>query len=282
MNARWTPTEEYREDAIAEAAAGNLHDLLDRPGTAPITGQPLPILWHWLAFTPRARQSEISPDGHPVTGRFLPPAAGRRRMYAGGTVSVSGNVAIGAPLQRRSLVTDVTEKSGRSGDLLFVTVEHEIASEGGSISDRNDIVYRDATGSARMAESTQVDTDWTWGRSVVIDPVVLFRMSALTYNAHRIHYDRDYARGVEGYPGLVVHGPLQALLLADLADRTYPDRQVASFTFRSTAPAFDENPLELRGRMDEETGMLDLAVFTRGGVQSMRASAVLATPCALP
>ena len=277
MSASWTPTTEHRSDRVTQEAARSLHDLLDRPGAAPTARDRLPLLWHWLAFTPQARQSELGPDGHPHTGEFLPPTAGRRRMYAGGHVSVTGDVHIDERLQRTSAVTDVREKQGKSGPLLFVTVDNEIAAPGGAILDRNDIVYREPEPQASPVASVHSlnDADWTWGRTVPIDPVLLFRISALTYNAHRIHYDREYAKTVEGYPGLVVHGPLQAILLADLADRTFPQRPVTSFAFRSTAPAFDDSPLEIRGRRNTETGDLELAVFTRTGERTMSAQAVL-------
>ena len=279
MSAEWSPTAEYRDDKVTATAAGSLHDLLERPDARPIAGDRLPILWHWLAFTPQARQSDIGKGGHPITGGFLPPTAGRRRMYAGGKASMTDEVLIGEPLQRRSVVADVAEKQGTSGPLLFVTVDHEISAAGGVILDRNDIVYRDPqpTSTAAPAAQSLNDDEWTAGRTVTIDPVVLFRFSALTYNAHRIHYDRDYATREEGYPGLVVHGPLQAILLADLAQRMFPDRVVASCAFRSNAPAFDNSPLELRARSSADGTELELAVFTGSGTQSMSARATLAS-----
>lgn len=278
MSTEWAPTTEHRSDRVTGAAARSLHDLLDRSGAAPKDGDRLPVLWHWLAFTPQARQSEIGRDGHPTTGGFLPPAAGRRRMYAGGNITVAGAVCINETLIRTSSVSHVEEKQGRSGTLLFVTVDHEVSATGGTISDRNDLVYKDPQPSspAIPAGPSLNDADWTQGRTVPIDPVVLFRFSALTYNGHRIHYDRDYATREEGYPGLVVHGPLQAILLADLAHRMFPERVVASFAFRSNAPAFDDNALELRGRSNAGATELELAVFTGNGTQSMSARATLA------
>jgi 3-methylfumaryl-CoA hydratase len=259
----WRPSTETRQDVVTPAAARALHDLLDRDGPAPQDGDPLPILWHWLAFLPRARQSDIDEDGHPRTGGFLPPTAGRRRMYAGGRVIVTGTPTIGAPLTRTSHVADVMRKQGSSGELLFVAVDHHIAADGGTIDDRNDLVYRDpSSGSGARSQDADIDADVVWGRDVAIDPTVLFRFSALTYNAHRIHYDRDYATSVEAYPGLVVHGPLQAVLLADAAARAFPDRAVTRFAFRSTAPAFDSHPLHLRVRHGAET--IDLTAYSDG------------------
>jgi 3-methylfumaryl-CoA hydratase len=261
----WQPTTEIREDVVTAAAARALHDLLDRDGPAPQDGDPLPILWHWLAFLPRARQTDIGEDGHPGTGDSLPPTAGRKRMYAGGRVTVTGTPTVGVPLTRSSRVADVTRKTGRTGELLFVAVDHHIAADGGTIDDRNDLVYRDpSSGSGARSRDADIDADAIWGRDVAIDPTLLFRFSALTYNAHRIHYDRDYATSVEAYPGLVVHGPLQAVLLADAAARALPGRAVTRFAFRSTAPAFDSHPLHLRVRHGQQGETIELAAYSDG------------------
>ncbi|MFK0003044.1 MaoC family dehydratase N-terminal domain-containing protein [Paenarthrobacter sp. NPDC090520] len=283
VTGEWMPSMVERRDTVSVAAATALHDLLDTGGTPPRLGDRLPMLWHWLAFLPQARQSDLGPDGHPVTGSFLPPTDGRQRMYAGGHVTVTKPPRIGDPLTRKSTVTDVQHKSGRSGELMFVTVEHTITSPTGELGDRNDIVYKSpapartptnaGTSSPRPA-ADETDTAWEWDRSVDIEPALLFRFSALTYNAHRIHYDRDYAVNAEGYPGLVVHGPLQAILLADALTLVLPNHRPTSFTFRSTAPAFDNCPLELRYRSTNEPGVAELAAFSNGK-QTMTATAVL-------
>ena len=267
---------EVRRDTVTVAAATALHDLLDTGGNTPKLGDPLPLLWHWLAFRPQARQSEIGPDGHPVPGAFLPPTGGRQRMYAGGHVTLTKALRIGDPLIRKSVVTEVKHKTGRSGDLMFVTVDHVIASARGEVSDRNDIVYKDPAPPAatRVAGVVDNDSEWEWGRTVTIDSTFLFRFSALTYNAHRIHYDRDYAVKIEGYPGLVVHGPLQAVLLADAVDLAVPGMHPSSFDFRSTAPAFDNAPLELRFRRVGSSDTVELGAFSNG-TQTMAATAVL-------
>lgn len=278
MGANWEPTIERASDRVTAGAARSLHDLLDHRGPAPADGDRLPILWHWLAFTPEARQSDLGQDGHPATGGFLPPTSGRQRMYGGGKVAVTGEVRVGEPLQRASTVTGVVEKQGKSGSLLFVTVDHEISAPEGAIHDRNDVVYKDPQPGkpANAISPTLDDAEWEWGRTVPVDPVMLFRFSALTYNAHRIHYDRPYAREVEGYPGLVVHGTLQAILLADLVHRTFADRAITSVAFRSTAPAFDDGPLELRARRQPDNAALELAVFAGAGRRTMSATATLA------
>jgi 3-methylfumaryl-CoA hydratase len=278
MRAEWIPTVEHARDQVGAGAARDLHDLLDRPGSPPTVGGALPILWHWVAFTPQARQADIGQDGHPMNGRLLPPTSGRRRMYAGGKVSVTGDVHVDEPLDRTSVVSEVAEKQGKSGPLMFVTVDHEVSAQQGTIFDRNDLVYKEPKqeNATNTAHLLLVDREWAWGRTAPIDPVILFRFSALTYNSHRIHYDRTYATDVEGYPGLVVHGPLQAILLADLVHRTFADRAITSFTFRSNAPAFDDGPLELRARHHPESDTLELAAFTNEGKQTMSANATLA------
>jgi 3-methylfumaryl-CoA hydratase len=199
-------------------------------------------------------------------------------MYAGGKVSVVGDVYVDEPLYRTSVVSEVAEKQGKSGTLIFVTVDHEVSTSQGTILDRNDVVYKEPKqeNATNTAHHLLVDREWVWGRTAPVDPVILFRFSALTYNAHRIHYDRTYATDIEGYPGLVVHGPLQAILLADLAHRTFADRAITSFAFRSNAPAFDDSPLELRGRHGLDSATLELAAFTADGKQTMSATATLA------
>lgn len=273
----WVPSTAERRDTVTVAAATAMHELLDTGGNAPQLGDPLPLLWHWLAFLPQARQSEIGPDGHPVTGTFLPPTGGRQRMYAGGHVSMTKALRIGDPLVRKSMVTGIEHKTGRSGDLIFVTVEHVITSARGEVSDRNDIVYKDPGPplATRADGGVNDGSEWEGGRTVAIDSTLLFRFSALTYNAHRIHYDRDYATKSEGYPGLVVHGPLQAVLLADAASGAAPGMRLSSFNFRSTAPAFDNAPLELGFRRSGSSDAVELAAFSNGK-QTMTATAVLA------
>lgn len=197
-------------------------------------------------------------------------------MYAGGHVAMTKALRIGDPLFRKSMVTEVKHKTGRSGDLMFVTVDHVITSARGEVRDRNDIVYKDPAPqvATRIAGLIDKDSEWEWGRTVAIDSTLLFRFSALTYNAHRIHYDRDYAVKTEGYPGLVVHGPLQAVLLADALDLAVPNMRPSSFTFRSTAPAFDNAPLELRFRSTGKPDAVELAAFSNGK-QTTTATAVI-------
>lgn len=275
-NSTWQPSRQVSQDQVSPVAARALHDLLNMDRPAPQPGDPLPPLWHWLAFLPQARQDELGPDGHPRTGTFLPPAGERKRMYAGGQITRSGLVRVGQPLTRTSVVSDCRVKQGRSGELLFVTVDHVLRGEEGQIAERQDIVYRLPDASTSPAPATMEPTEqWLSVKDVSIDPTLLFRFSALTYNAHRIHYDRDYATRVEGYPGLVVHGPMQAVMLAALAEDSEPGRTLHAFSFRSIAPAFDHAPLQLRLRSGSDIQTLELAAFSEGR-QTMQASAQFA------
>ncbi|MDT7802331.1 MAG: 3-methylfumaryl-CoA hydratase [Actinomycetota bacterium] len=208
----------------------------------------LPLLWHWLYLLDRPAQADLGPDGHPVRGGVLaPPGPGRRRMWAGGRVRTTGALRCGEPATRHSEVLSTTEKHGRSGALTFVVVSHRVRQRGEVVVDeRQDVVYREATSrvSAPSEDGPVVPpADGEWALDVT--PTLLFRFSALTYNAHRIHYDRDYSRDVEGYPGLLTHGPLQALAMAEAA-RAQGAGGELDFEYRLVSPLFDHQGLIAR------------------------------------
>jgi 3-methylfumaryl-CoA hydratase len=224
--------------------------LLDRPAEALEQGALLPVGWHWLYFHPTTRQSQVAPDGHAHRGDFLPPIALPRRMWAGGRIRFLHSLHLGDPVERRSTIASVGEKEGRSGRLAFVSVRHVISRAGEvAIEEEQDLVYRERSkpGEAR-AGGASPPQDCAWRESVRTDPVLLFRFSALTFNAHRIHYDHPYVTSVEGYPALLVHAPLTALLLLDLAVRQNPDRQPAAFRYRAEGPLFCGEAVTLLGR----------------------------------
>ena len=236
----WEGRTETLHDLVTPAPLRGLAATLDREDPEPVEGTALPPLWHWLFFLPQHRQSEIGPDGHARRGGFLPPVPLPRRMWAGSRLQWLAPLKVGERVQRTSRIVSVTHKSGRSGDLLFVLVRHEVHNDRGlCLTEEHDIVYRPAAlpgeqGSApRSAERSPV-----WERTVVPDDVLLFRYSALTFNGHRIHYDRQYVTAVEAYPGLVVHGPLIATLLLDLVRRHTP-RPVTHFEFRALRPTYE-------------------------------------------
>jgi 3-methylfumaryl-CoA hydratase len=226
----------------AEALAGLL-------GVAdPDDGRGLPLLWHWVYLLDRPPQAALGTDGHRAHGGVpMPPGPGRRRMFAGGRVTQHAPLRTGATASRRTWQASSAEKHGRSGALLFVTVRSEISQDGRVvIAEEQDIVYRAAATAPARPATAPADSVAAGSREpatrewpVAVDPALLFRFSALTYNAHRIHYDRDYARGVEGYPGLVVHGPLQALLMAELARRVTTLPEACEYSYRLVAPLFE-------------------------------------------
>ncbi len=217
------------------------------------SGEGLPLLWHWAYLLDRPAQADLGPDGTPLSGTIAAfPGHGRRRMWAGGRVRANGPLRCGEPATKRSRVLSVQEKQGRSGPLTFITVEHQILQRGRVvIVEQQDIVYRQAAPPAGRPGEGPPGSPWEgpavppadgeW--EIEVSPTLLFRFSALTYNAHRIHYDRDYARDVEGYPGLLVHGPLQALAMAEAARAAghRDGRPVgrAHFGYRLIAPLFD-------------------------------------------
>jgi 3-methylfumaryl-CoA hydratase len=220
----------------------------------PAPGADLPPLWHWVHLLDRPAQADLGPDGHPVRGAVLvPPGPDRRRMWAGGRVRLSGSVHIGLEATRRSAVTASVRKEGRSGPLTIVTVTHEISQYGRTVvREEQDIVYRGPAGALTVPDAPPVPAgpgDW----EIETSPTLLFRFSALTYNGHRIHYDRDYARDVEGYPGLLVHGPLQALAMAWALRPAGP----GTFSYRLLAPLFDFQGMRVAAAADGSAAVQD-------------------------
>ncbi len=197
------------------------------------------------------RQSEIGADGHAKRGGFLPPVPLPRRMWAGSQFEFRSPVRVGDAVARTSTIDDVTTKEGRTGTLVFVKVRHEVRCNGAAepaLVEFHDIVYREAQRPDDVAPPPQAaPADAAWQREIVPDDVLLFRYSALTFNGHRIHYDRKYVTEVEGYPGLIVHGPLIATLLIDLLRRQMPEAEVATFRFKAVRPTFDLNPFRVNG-----------------------------------
>jgi 3-methylfumaryl-CoA hydratase len=241
---RWIGRNETVEDVASPVPLAGLAALLDHATPTWREGV-LPPLAHWLYFLGHTRQSEIDLDGHPRRGGFLPPITLPRRMWAGSRIEFRGAIPVGAAMTRRSTIADIKTKQGASGAMIFVTVKHEIGAAGAiAIVEEQDIVFRDAPG-AKAAPPKPDPRTASDVRKVNPDPVLLFRFSALTFNAHRIHYDRDYAREVEGYPGLVVHGPLTAVLLMDHFLRIHPRSNVTRFEFRAQSPLFDTAPFDL-------------------------------------
>ncbi len=272
----WVGHAQEAEDVVTASRVAALAATLDREDAWPVGGSELPPLWHWTLCTAAARHSEIGPDGHPARGGFLPPVPLPRRMWAGGRLKFLQPLRVGEAVHRHSRVLGVEHKSGRSGDLVFVRVGHEYSGpQGLAISEEHDIVYRPmpSAGTATLAPA-QAPAQAAFEREVRADDVLLFRYSSLTFNAHRIHYDRTYATGQEGYPGLIVHGPLIATLLLDLLRRALPDARVAGFHFRAVSPTFDTAPFLVCGRQGD-AGRVSLWARSQGGALAMEAEATL-------
>lgn len=239
-------------DHIAPWRAEAMHATLDLEGPPPGAGEPLPNFWHWIYFLEARRARDLGRDGHPAKGGFIPDLGLPRRMWAGGRLEFLSDLPVGAEAVKRTEIENVTLKQGRTGALAFVTLRHEIEAEGAvRIREWQDIVYReDPRPDAPKPPPQPAPTDETHRRQVKFDPTLLFRYSALTFNGHRIHYDRDYATGVEGYSGLVVHGPLIAQLLLDHAE-TVAGARAARFEFRGLSAVSDHEALELCLRLED-------------------------------
>jgi len=280
MNLRdWIGRSETVTDMVTATPCAALSATLDRAAERPALGTALPSLWHWLYFLPLHRQSEIGPDGHAMRGGFLPPVPLPRRMWAGSQFEFHRPLRIGDRLKRVSRIENVTEKSGRSGKLVFVKVRHEVSGEDDvspALTEFHDIVYRDAPQPGDQAPPpTPAPEGAIWQREWTPDDVLLFRYSALTFNGHRIHYDRRYVTQVEGYPGLVVHGPLIATLLLDLLRHERPDADLAAFQFRAVRPTFDVNNFHVCGRPQTDGKTIHLWARDHEGWLTMDAVATI-------
>ncbi|RYZ08092.1 MAG: acyl-CoA dehydrogenase [Comamonadaceae bacterium] len=271
----WEGRSETLHDTIDATPLRALAATLDRDDPEPVAGTAVPPLWHWLFFLPRQRQSDLKEDGHGKLGGFLPPVPLPRRMWAGGRLQWHAPLRVGDGVRRVSRIAGVTHKAGRTGDLVFVLVEHELHTDAGlALSEEHDIVYRAAAQPGDPVPPPQAaPEDAPWSRTIVPDPVLLFRYSALTFNGHRIHYDRSYATEVEGYPGLVVHGPLIATLLVDLARRQRPDATLRRFAFKAVRPTHDLHPFSVNGKPSADGRSAQLWSRDHAGCLAMQAEA---------
>lgn len=272
---RWIGAEEVAQDVLTPALAERFHATLSLPGEPPRSGEPAARLIHFCLCQPAAPMQTLGEDGHPARGRFLPPVPLPRRMWAGSDIRFSGELRVGEQVERRSRIADVVVKTGRTGTLCFVTVDHQVAGEAGvAIEERQTIVYRAADDAPAPVPAPQPEPAPTGEFVETITPgaPLLFRYSALTFNAHRIHYDLPYAREVEGYPGLVVHGPLQATLLLHLAARRHGGRAPGAFNFRSQSTLFAAEPMALHSGALAD-GAMSLWTSRPGGAVAMKAEA---------
>jgi len=237
-------------DAMDPVRAQALHATLEPLSAPPTAGDPLPPLWHWIYFWPIAPASALGPDGHLTMGHFLPPIDLPRRMWAGSRFTFLRDLTLGTPAERRSTVADIVLKEGRSGRLAFVTVKHRVSdAEGLCLEEEQDLVFRGESepGENRVPTKPIPSDSPAWSHRLVADPVLLFRYSALTFNGHRIHYDADYARAEEGYPDLIVHGPLLGLLMCQYAVAETGARPLAGYRFRLSRPIFARRSFVVAG-----------------------------------
>ncbi|MBC8337602.1 MAG: MaoC family dehydratase N-terminal domain-containing protein [Alphaproteobacteria bacterium] len=280
-------TEEIR-DVVTAAPLACLQATLDRDDPDPEPGDPLPPSAHWLYFLAPTRQSELDENGHARKGGFLPPVPLERRMWAGGRIRFPGTLRVGDAISRHSEVLDVSLKEGKSGPLVFVVVRHRVSGPDGlAIEEEHDIVYRGAPSkstqpppSPKTEAQPESSREAVWQRTIDPDPVLLFRYSALIFNGHRIHYDREYVTKDEGYPGLIVHGPLIATLLMDLCRREAPDQRLRRFDYRARGPVFDLGPFSVNGCPVENGGghRAELWALDHQGRLAMTGDAEFETP----
>ncbi|RUQ28741.1 MAG: acyl-CoA dehydrogenase [Candidatus Competibacteraceae bacterium] len=249
----WVGRVEERYDRIDPTPVLAMARTLDDRDFMVKEGESLPELWHWLYFLPTVAQSDIGADGHPKKGGFLPPIALERRMWASSRLTFHQDLIVGKKIRKTSEILKVSEKQGKTGSMVFVTVQHSTYSEKGlAITEEQDIVYLPMPKIFTPPPPNSVPETLQWREDYSVDPVLLFRFSALTFNAHRIHYDRNYVTEVEKYPGLVVHGPLQALLLMESAKKHNPGRKPASYSFRAVRPLFDFDRIAVCGQLKSD------------------------------
>ena len=274
----WLGRTRREEDEITLGAVQRLAATLDQDPTIFRRGSEMPESWYAILFAPIARESTLQPDGHLLTGDFLPPLHGTRRMFAGRRTNFTKPLKIGDIVSRVSTVTRAEPKTGRTGPFTLVTVMHEISGPTGlALTEEQDIVYRAAVESGTAApqrEAAPIADEPAWSKPIELDPVLVFRYSALTFNAHRIHYDLPYARDVEGYPALVMNGGLTALLLIETA-RPHLSRPIAAYAARAMSPLFIGQRVAFNGRLAGDT----VALWASGpdGGLAYRVDVMLAT-----
>lgn len=267
----WIGREETANDHLSPTLVERFNATFDL-GSSLTLGEVAPPLIHFCLCHSPAPTSQLGHDGHPPRGGFLPPTPLPRRMWVGGEVTWISDLRIGDVVERRSVITEITQKSGRTGDLIFVTIQHEFKSNGTTaLLERQDLVFRPSVTRTTPKEmGVPPATVGNETRLIAASPPFLFRYSALTFNGHRIHYDDPYAREEEAYPGLIVHGPLQATLLALFAAES-KNHNPTNFTFRSMSPISNRGNFSINARWQGEE--LELWTAAEGGPVAMKATA---------
>ena len=276
----WVGKSQTQRERLHPFPANALSATLDRDDPLYEDGASLPPLWQWLHFLPVFKMSDCGEDGHAALGGFLPPVPLAGRMWAGSRLKFHAPMTIGNTLTKTSTVRSVDHKSGRSGDLVFVTVNHRIEDrETLLIDEEHDIVYRAPPPPGTQAPPPKPAPEISaFSRTIDPNPVLLFRFSALTFNGHRIHYDWRHATAAEGHAGLIVHGPLLAILLLDLLHREMPNATITKFEFRATAPVYEDHEFTVHGAPAPGGETIDLWVRRHDGALAMKASAQIGEP----
>ncbi|PPR22011.1 MAG: Mesaconyl-C(4)-CoA hydratase [Alphaproteobacteria bacterium MarineAlpha10_Bin2] len=267
----WIGNAREQRERIDTALTAGMSAALDRDDAPTKDGDPLPPCWHWMFFRDATVQSKLGTDGLPARGALMPPVPLPRRMWAASQIRFLAPLRLGEMALKRSEIASITEKSGKSGRLVFVNLRHTVlnAADEVAIEEEQNIVYTEAPKSGAMPPPRPAPEEAAWRRELRPDPVMLFRYSALTFNPHRIHYDQPYCTQEEGYPGLVVHGPLIATLMVDLCRRSRPDAEIKEFSFRALSPLFVDHAMTLGGApSDEGSSAAVWAANDQGGLAS--------------
>ena len=271
---RWIGRTQEATDIVTAQLAKGLRATLFQDVGEPRSGDAAPCTVHWCLAQPVFPMSMLGADGHPARGGFLPPVPLPRRMWAGGEIEFLDALRVGDESTRTSRIADVTVKTGSTGTLCFVAVEHTVTTPRGvAIHERQDIVYREMTSSqpAATAKAPPPPSKAQHRETHVSDPVLLFRYSALTFNGHRIHYDRDYVTKVEGYPGLIFHGPLQAALIVEMAAKLRGGKAPRRFSYRGVQPLFEGTEFSVNANDDGES--MELWTANAEGQPTMKGTA---------
>ncbi|WP_197383359.1 FAS1-like dehydratase domain-containing protein [Mycolicibacterium mengxianglii] len=263
----WQPEPVSSAEVLSAERAAELAATLDLD-FVPQPGDALPAMWHWVYFNEWPPTAELGADGHPRDGHFLPPIPHRRRMFAGARLTIHEPLVLGRPATRDAVVTSTRVKQGKTGELLFVTVRYAYSQDDTPrMTEEHDLVYRSDPGSStpfRRVTEPLPEPSAPWAAEPHTHPALLFRFSALTSNAHRIHYDQEYTTKVEGFPGLVVHGPLLALFMSELA-RTRSERPLRTFDFRLMRPVFVGDGIRAQGTPAPDGSGAELSVVSGAG-----------------
>jgi 3-methylfumaryl-CoA hydratase len=268
------------EDVVTRAPIKAMLATFDRQEKVPEEGEPIAPGWHLLYLHSYARRAQLSRDGAAAEGGVLPKIPMPRRMYAGSTFTFSGDIRVGDKLKREIEFTDIQLREGSTGTLVVTTQTRRLFTPRGlALTEANSMVFREDPKPGQKSGVPVRDaapTDVPWRRTITPDPVMLFRYSAITFNPHRIHYDRTYCMETEGYPGLVVHGPFAQQCLFDLLRDSTPGRKITGMSVRARAPLFDTAPFDVIGRLTADGKGAELWSVTPKGTIAAQATATLA------